>query len=1010
MGFRHLLMPLCFAALSACTMASEFIDLSGDALSFDGLPTHAALSNSLTQSPEIQWPDLSTDDVTTYTYAIGTEPGGDDVLSWTAVSISSPTTVSDLTLTSGQNYYVTLRAAATESEDSVTVSSAGWLVDAVAPTAPASVDDGTESLVLTTSDTITWPAATDALTSISRYEIALGSTPGALDIQGWTDVGAVTSYQFTSLSGLTGATTYYVSVRAIDAAGNISVATNSDGWIAGGFCSDKSGWATYNASGNAGTPVDPYLICTASQLANISGGAALSAAYRLRADIDLAPYYTANPGAEFKIGTFGGTGFSGVFDGNGYTIDNFTYVDATLAGVGLFGAAYDGAVIQDLTLTNVNVSGQRVAGGLIGESYKVSISNVQVSGDVQVDQYQVGGLIGYAAATKILRSTFEGDVTSTLSQAGGLVGLLIRSSIGESRYTGGTVEGGSFVGGLTGDSTESSIYSSSTSGTITSAGDTCGGLVGRLRVGSTSNSYSTANITCNDFVGGLVGLQEDFSILINSYATGNVSGGTQVGGAVGRLGTSSAELVNSYSVGAVTGSGGSAAVGYLVGESLGSVVNSYYLSTVNCDGDGNGTFGDCRVLGTARMVLSDFYGSSNAPMSSWDGVGSTADGTNDIWEFRTGDHAIAYFDNETTYTIPFTGDGTTTSPYLISTTSEFNSIGENPRWMGASFRLANNLDFSAITPVKIGGRQVPFTGAFDGNGNELSNIVITDPSENYTGVFGIVSYGGSGLTNLTLTNLDVTGANYTGGLAGFLSAATVNHVEVISGDVTGGGDYTGGLFGYATVSIITRTSSGADVTGGTYGTGGLGGWTESSALTLSFATGAVSGTNRVGGLLGHAMEVDLANTYATGAVTATGDEVGGLLGYAGNRQYYNSYATGAVSGVNQVGGAVGLLDGGFTTLFNFFATGVVNGTSATATVGPLIGEAINAPTLDNSHFYDNVGSPCVNSGAGSCNIDGIAKATLSEFYDPNLEPLMSWDFMTDWMSNQGTNTYPTLNW
>jgi hypothetical protein len=102
--------------------------------------------------------------------------------------------------------------------------------DGTAPTAPGSLADGTSSTSLTDSPTITWTAATDAGSGLDHYEIAIGTSAGGTQTLAYTDIGTVLTYQNTSLT-LTSGTTYYVSLRAVDVAGNTTTVT-SDGWLA----------------------------------------------------------------------------------------------------------------------------------------------------------------------------------------------------------------------------------------------------------------------------------------------------------------------------------------------------------------------------------------------------------------------------------------------------------------------------------------------------------------------------------------------------------------------------------------------------------------------------------------------------------------------------------------------------------------------------------------------------------------------------------------------------------
>ena len=82
--------------------------------------------------------------------------------------------------------------------------------------------------------------------------------------------------------------------------------------------------------------------------------------------------------------------FSGVFNGNGKVISNLKVASTvggadTQANVGFFGITGEGAVIKDLTLTNVNIETDgRNVGALAGFAYKATLSNITVNGNIQI--------------------------------------------------------------------------------------------------------------------------------------------------------------------------------------------------------------------------------------------------------------------------------------------------------------------------------------------------------------------------------------------------------------------------------------------------------------------------------------------------------------------------------------------------------------------------------------------------------------------------------------------------
>ena len=77
---------------------------------------------------------------------------------------------------------------------------------------------------------ISWTAS-DTGSGISLYEYALGATSGGTETVSWTANGTALTdtLTFSGQSLLTETTTYYLSVRATDAAGNVSTVSTGDG-------------------------------------------------------------------------------------------------------------------------------------------------------------------------------------------------------------------------------------------------------------------------------------------------------------------------------------------------------------------------------------------------------------------------------------------------------------------------------------------------------------------------------------------------------------------------------------------------------------------------------------------------------------------------------------------------------------------------------------------------------------------------------------------------------------
>ena len=256
--------------------------------------------------------------------------------------------------------------------------------------------------------------------------------------------------------------------------------------------------------------------------------------------------------------------FLATFEGNGQTISNlFIFIDTLKPFAGLFG--YTGsdsatgavAVVRNVKLIDVTVTGKFSLGGLVGENYGV-ITESYVTGLITgVDV--VGGLVGQNYG--VITDSHVAGCVSGDDMVGGLVGRSYGAITNGS--VSGCVSGTTYVGGLTGNN-YGPITASHTSGQVSGHG-VVGGLVGSHK-GVIMASHSTASVSGvpgaksgsnSSVIGGLVG--DHRGAITASYATGRVSGHRAVGGLVGQsrsfLVTPSA-ITASYATGHVSGERG----------------------------------------------------------------------------------------------------------------------------------------------------------------------------------------------------------------------------------------------------------------------------------------------------------------------------------------------------------------------------------------------------------------------------------------------------------------------
>lgn len=109
------------------------------------------------------------------------------------------------------------------------IQSVSLVIDISAPSL-SSISHVGYSNSLSSTPVISWSPASDAISGIKKYYLAIGTSAGATDIKSWTDVGAVISHSFSSGISLNYGNKYYATLKVEDNAGNFSTALNSSGW------------------------------------------------------------------------------------------------------------------------------------------------------------------------------------------------------------------------------------------------------------------------------------------------------------------------------------------------------------------------------------------------------------------------------------------------------------------------------------------------------------------------------------------------------------------------------------------------------------------------------------------------------------------------------------------------------------------------------------------------------------------------------------------------------------
>lgn len=294
------------------------------------------------------------------------------------------------------------------------------------------------------------------------------------------------------------------------------------------------------------------------------------------------------------------------------------------------------------------------------------------------------------------------------------------------------------------------------------------------------------------------------------------------------------------------------------------------------------------------------------------------------------------------------GNGTNSSPYLISSEGDLALLAKNVNagnddYADKYFKQTKNLNMNAHVWDGIGWSSSKcFLGTYDGNGYKISGLhtLFTSINSNVhkykdnKGLFGYVSFGGGVFKNITVTDSYIKGESYVGGIIGYF-----------------------------------RTSSGGD-----------------AIVNCKTENVSVYGVNEVGGILGRFEDYDstitIKNCISNGNVKGN-NYIGGIVGYVkmNGPGDYNARFTGCinnsnVNGSSYVGGIVG---GGYTRFIeNCISRGVIQ--CDTAYVGGIIGYHFNkrmGDSIQNCAIYGSIFGNVGGIFVGGEELSGESYATLS---------------------------------
>ncbi|NLL88763.1 MAG: hypothetical protein GX228_07535 [Firmicutes bacterium] len=387
------------------------------------------------------------------------------------------------------------------------------------------------------------------------------------------------------------------------------------------------------------------------------------------------------------------------------------------------------------------------------------------------------------------------------------------------------------------------------------------------------------------------------------------------------------------------------------------------------------------------------------------------------------------------------GTGSAASPFRIATAKQLNNVRN---YLNKHFVLVADIDLSKFSDgsgwAPIGGDSDRFSGTFDGGGYTISNLKITDPEANYLGLFGYL-YRAS-VSGLNLENVDISGNNYVGALAGSAGESVIEECTV-SGTISGN-DSVGGLVGSISYSEVVNCAASAVNVQGNQRVGGLVGSSMfDSYIYRCSAVGTVNGSMWVGGIAGnsqggtfeyccadvditfsnvygggiagYALNGTISACYAVGSVTGTDqfqNDAGGLVGWNHDNDITNCFATGAVTGGSNVGGLVGRHTGWEREPYirDCYAVGEVTTLASSTKVGGLVGELSGSSVINSYYDSETTGQSDTGKGAPRTTEQMMQKTTFKYVrFDPQqgMEVEIRWDFDTVWDIDEGSS-YPFL--
>ncbi len=681
-------------------------------------------------------------------------------------------------------------------------------------------------------------------------------------------------------------------------------------------------FSSYPHSG-LGTSASPYQISDLSLLNWLSqvvaNGNSLSGLYFIQtSDIDASATATWN--SDGSGGYYGwlpignsSTAFSGTYNGNNKVINNLTVNRSSTNDTGLFGRL-SGGYIELLGLENVTINGYSNSGALVGVLDNTSTISKCYTTGVLSGNDALGGLVGLSNNSSLIDQSYSTvTVNGTYGNIGGLLGWQGGISFTVNSYYIGTVTGVTYTGGVVGSNPAGIVNNcyaaAKVTGTSTGIGALCGYNASKVGYSMWDNTLTSTGIGIDNggkYTQPVSGYSPSLMKTESTYTNAGwdftstwsiqswCNGGYPhlIWEKLSYLPTTQANNITfpsvtycNMNISWTSGNGTDRAVFVTQGSSGTTTPSDSTTYTANTN------FQSGTQIGTSGWYCVYNGTGSNVTIA---GLSASTGYRVQIFEYNGGAGSEQYLDttstnnpnNVQTPALP-SGDGTSGNPYKIGSLSDLYWVSQNSSSWNSQFIQTADIDASSTSNwnsgqgfAPIGNMSTRFGGIYDGGGHIISNLTIALSSGEYVGLFG--SEQGV-IKNIGLTNENILGYQYVGGLVGISWAGTISECFT-----------TGNISGI-------------------YGVGGLVGWSiNGSSINNSYSNSSVKGSNNtngshyVGGLVGNNYgQID--NCYAAGTVSSWQND-GGLV-ETNTGTVSNSFWDVTTSGIGVDGGTTGSAGG-----------------------------------------------------------------------------------------------------